>query len=185
MEKKQPDAGAPAAAVGNRWWAELGKERREPAVRKAPVGSRFYRAGQGFEQDKARDRLTDNNLKILRQTNPPQGSWAYLPLADRVIAEPQREKIRQSIAVPSYARAVLVDCGKYARVLVTGTPIGERVLELTLGGAPSFDCWVHDDWVCEEVYRSTDEAIKKFRRRVEQYLSPQAIERADSIKARA
>ena len=183
MEKKQPEPSAPSSA--NKWWAEVGKDRREPKVRPpVPVGSRFYRAANGFEQEKARDRLTDNNLKILRQSNPPEGGWSYVALAERVIPEPQQEKIRQGIALPPYARAVFVDCGKYARVIATGSPVGERILELTLGGAPSFDCWVRDEWVKEEVFRNADEGIKRFRRHLERYLSPQSIARAEAIKPR-
>lgn len=183
MERKPPERND-QSAVNNRWWAEVGKEKKPPPARPAPVGSRFYRAAEGFEQEKARERLTDHNLKILKQAQPTLGEWTYIALVERAMSQQQREKIKRALSLPRFAAAVFVDCGRSARVIATGTPPGERVLELTLGGAPSLDCWVRDDWVREDVFRSTDEAIRAFRRAVDQYLSPAAIERANAIVAK-
>lgn len=184
MEKTQPNAND-QSTVGNRWWAEVGKERRQQAeVRSAPAGSRFFRAGTGFQQEVARDRLTDNNLKLLREVNPAEGEWSYVRLAERTVPEAQRNRTQQHIPIPPFVRAVFVDCGRTVRVLATGTPIGERILELTLGGDPSFDCWVRDEWVREQTYRSVDEAMRKFRGLMVEYLAPESIARAESIAPR-
>ena len=142
--------GAPPA-VKDRWWVETGDKRRErtaPVAAPAPpVGSKFYRSGIGFNQETARSRLTDLNLKLLMQANPPTGGWGYVQLAETTFPERERERIKDQITVPPYARAVLVDCGRSVRVLVTGTPLGQRILDLTLGDNPSFDCWIDGEWV--------------------------------------
>lgn len=173
--------------TSNRWWVDsttASKAKARPAV-EGIAGNRFFRTGAGFEQEPARERLTDNNLKILKQAMPAEGQWSYVQLGENTFPERERERIERETALPPYARGVLVDCGRSVRLLVTGTPIGERLLELTLGEAPSFDCWVRDEWVREQVFRDANSAIRGFRRFMQDYLSPEAIKLAQEIAARA
>jgi hypothetical protein len=173
-------------AVSNRWWVELGGAEKARAPKPiTPVGSRFYKAGEGFEQERARDCLTDNNMKVLRSADPPEGAWAYVSLATTKCSERHLERIKKIVSLPRYARGVVVDCGRAVRLLVTGTPVGEHLLELTLGGAPSFDCWVHHEWVREVVFDNPEKAMRAFRGLVKEYLSPEAIARAEAASARA
>lgn len=172
--------------VENRWWVDTTGLRAPVAPPPTvAVGHRFFRAGEGFEQEPARDRLTDNNLKILVEAQPPEGGWAYVRLTATAHPRRDQEHIRRTIALPSYARAVFVDSGKSVRVLVTGTPIGERILEITLGYAPSFDCWVRHEWVEERVFRSPREAMRVASRLIRRYLAPENIARDEAIVARA
>jgi hypothetical protein len=173
------------STVDSRWWIDTtDKKRPAPATSEADVGSRFFRAGLGFEQDRARDRLTDNNLKILNESQPPEGGWAYVQLAEQRHPERDVERVRRAMKLPAYARAVLVDSGRVVRVLVTGTPVGKRILEFTLGYAPSFDCWIDDEWVEERVFKHPSEAIKAAGQLVHRYLSPEEIARGEAISAR-
>lgn len=171
----------------NRWWVDSsGKERSKPQPAPTAVaGAKFFRAAQGFAQEPARDRLTDNNLKIVRQAAPPEGEWVYVKLNESSFSERERERIQREVALPPYARGVIVDCGRSLRLLVTGTPIGERLLDLTLGEAPSFDAWVRDEWVRETVFKDSNFAIRAFKRLVQEYLSPEAIRLSEEIAARA
>ncbi len=185
---KRPGAekGSQEPAVSNRWWVDLGgtekvKVKRPPG----PAGSRFFEAGRDFEQERAQERLTDNNLKLLRSAEPPEGGWGYVQLAETTYPARELERIKKLVALPVYARGVVVDCGRSVRLLVTGTPPGERLLELTLGETPSFDCWVHQEWVREALFEDADKALKAFRRLIEQYLSPEGIARAEAVAARA
>jgi hypothetical protein len=174
-------------AIANRWWVDSsGKERNRPQpAPTALAGAKFFRAAVGFAQEPARDRLTDNNLKIVRQAAPPEGEWVYVKLNDSAFSERERERITREIALPPYARGVIVDCGRTLRLLVTGTPIGDRLLDLTLGEAPSFDCWVHGEWVRETVFKDNNFALRAFKRLVPEYLSPEAIRLSEEIAARA
>jgi hypothetical protein len=61
---------------------------------------------------------------------PPEESTAYTEMA----RNPGR------IPLPHRARSVIVDCGRSARFIIMGGPVGERVLESTLGEESSFDC---------------------------------------------
>jgi hypothetical protein len=181
----EPEDSSPA--VKDRWWVETGDKKKErPApvvVPAAPVGSKFYRSGIGFEQETARSRLTDLNLKLLMQANPPEGGWGYVQLAETTFSESQRERIKEQIGMPSYARGVLVDCGRSVRVLLTGTPIGQRILDLTLGDNPSFDCWVDGEWVRERLFRDQRSAIGAIRRYIRDYLSPEGIATSEALRA--
>lgn len=187
MPDEKPEAETEAEAnVENRWWVDTAGL-RTPAIPKptATIGHQFFRAGDGFEQEPARDRLTDNNLKILVEAQPPEGGWAYVCLAPTQHPRRDQDYIRRSISIPPYARAVFVDSGKSVRVLVTGSPIGERILEITLGYAPSFDCWIRHEWVEERVFRSPREAIRNAGRMIRRYLAPENIARDEAIVARA
>lgn len=174
--------------TANRWWIDKDRKKAQATVQPTPpavAGAKFFRAGLGFAQEPARDRLTDNNLKIVRQASPPEGEWVYVKLNESAFSERERERIVGEVALPPYARGVIVDCGRSLRLLVTGTPIGQRLLDLTLGDAPSFDCWVHDEWVRETVFKDNNFAIRAFKRLMPEYLSPEAIRLSEEIAARA
>ncbi len=172
--------------VVNRWWVDLGGVEKGAVKRPAgPVGSRFYEAAHDFEQEVARERLTDNNLKIVLTADPPDGDWVYVRLAETTYPQRELARIKKLIALPKYARGVIVDCGRSIRILLTGTPPGERLLELTLGEAPSFDCWVHQEWVEERVFPDADKALRALHRLMRTYLSPDSVREHDTITARA
>jgi hypothetical protein len=183
-EKKE---GAPdGRTVRDRWWAEFNEKRRDTIKPVAgPAGMSFFRAGQGFEQERAVRRLTDNNLKLLIEANPPEGGWGYVQLAESQFATAECERIKRELRLPSYARGVVVDSGRSLRLLFTGTPIGVRILEIALGDAPSFDCWVEGEWVREELFERVEDALAATPGFVEQYLSPAGIAAWESLRARA
>jgi hypothetical protein len=172
-------------AVKDRWWVEtrLKKQQAAAPVPAAPVGSKFYRSGIGFSQEIARSRLTDLNLKLLMEANPPEAGWGYVQLAETTFSERERERIKEQLSVPPYARAVLVDCGRSVRVLFTGTPLGQRILDLTLGDNPSFDCWIDGEWVRERVFRDQRGALGAMRRYIREYLSPEGMAEWELLRA--
>jgi hypothetical protein len=180
-----PDEQSPA--VKDRWWVETREKRRErealAAVAPSPVGSKFYRSGIGFNQETARSRLTDLNLKLLMEANPPEGGWGYVQLAETTFSERERERVKEQVGLPRYARGVLVDCGRSVRLLITGTPLGQRILDLTLGDNPSFDCWIDGEWVREQLFRDTRGALGALRRYIPQYLSPEGIADWERLRA--
>jgi hypothetical protein len=187
MAKKGSEEKAPGQpTVTNRWWVDLGGTEKVRVKRApGPAGSQFFQVAHDFEQEKARERLTDNNLKLLSQAAPPAGGWGYVRLADTAYPERELERVKAMIALPPYARGVIVDCGRSIRILVTATPPGERLLELALGEAPSFDCWVHNEWVREALFEDADKAIRALQRFIREYLSPDGIARSEAIAPRA
>jgi len=172
--------------VANRWWVDLGGTEKVKARRPAgPAGSQFFQVAHDFEQERARERLTDNNMKLLHAADPPEGGWGYVRLAETSYPERELERIKRLVVLPPYARGVIVDCGRSVRLLITGTTVGERLLELALGEAPSFDCWVHHEWVREAVFEDADKALRALRDFIKEYLSPEGIAHAEAVAARA
>ncbi len=180
-----PEGGGPA--VRDRWWVDTGDKQRERAPASAaprpPVGSRFYRSGVGFDQEIARTRLTDLNLKLLQEANPAPGEWGYVRLAEKPHREQNRLRILDQVKLPPYARGVVVDCGRTLRLLVTGAPLGQRLLDLTLGEPPSFDAWIDGDWVRERVFRDQRSALGALRRYIPEFLSPEGIAAWEAMRA--
>lgn len=189
-----PDGDAPPGggegggpAVKDRWWVDTGDKKRERAASspapRPPVGSRLYRSGAGFDQDVARARLTDNNLRLLREANPAPGEWAYVQLAEKPHREQNRQRIVEHVPLPPYAHGLVVDCGRTLRLLVTGQPLGDRLLDLTLGEPPSFDAWIGGEWVRERVFRDQRSALGGLRRLIGEFLSPEGIAAWESVRA--
>lgn len=180
------DQAAQQPTVTNRWWVDLGGTEKVKVRRPSgPAGSQFFQAAHDFEQERARERLTDNNLKLLVAADPPEAGWGYVRLAETTYPERELERIKGLVSLPPYARGVVVDCGRSVRLLITGTPPGQRVLELTLGEAPSFDCWVENEWVREALFDDADKAIEALKRFIRDYLSPDGIARSEAVRARA
>jgi hypothetical protein len=165
-------------AVENRWWVDTDKmaETTRAAAKgeRPPFGSRFFDIGYEFEQEAAKKRLTDLNLKLLDEGAPEPDEWRVLHLVPgHAVPASEIERVRRCLALPPGARGVIVDSGRSVRFIITGDPVGERVLEFTLGEESSFDCWIRGDWVREELFRDLDDALRKAPSYVERYLGPQ------------
>jgi hypothetical protein len=189
-----PDEKKDKPTVENRWWAEIGQKRERERNRdqapaetpeRPPAGHKFFRIAEGYDQDRARTTLTDQNLRLLGEVQPQPGEWTHVPLLKSRHPRREIERIKHVLDLPPYARGVIVDSGRTVRLLVTGTPVGERLLELALVDQPSFDAWVRGEWVREELYRDPQQGLNRFRRLIRRYLSPDAIAEAESISARA
>lgn len=189
-ESAEPGENPPASepTVADRWWVDATdtqKNRPKTPPVQVPVAMQFYRSAQGFEQEAARERLSDNNWKVLAAAAPAAGEWVHVPFAETSFPAKELEKIKAQIALPAYARGVVADSGRCVRLLVTGTPPGERVLELTLGDDPSFDCWIRNEWVDESRFKNRIHALRVFRSLVRKYLAPDAVAEYESIVAQA
>src|SRR5258706_4898382 len=106
MAEQRRDA---APAVENRWWVDTGKpeERTRPVAPadRPPVGSRFFDIGYEFDQERARTRLSDINLKFLEEAQPEPGEWTMLRMvpAESVPAG-EIERVKHRLALPPDAR---------------------------------------------------------------------------------
>ncbi len=158
-------------SLENRWWIDQGKDGQPIERPPAQFGNVFFRTGVGFEQDRAQRRLTDLNLKWFDEAPAEPGGWAVLHLVERQRFPAQRlDKAKQTLPVPRDGRGVLVDSGDALRAIITGYPIGERLVEVRLGDASSFDAWVHGEWVREATFRGFDEGLRRSAALVREYL---------------
>ncbi|TMA60704.1 MAG: hypothetical protein E6J75_00720 [Deltaproteobacteria bacterium] len=143
--------------VENRWWVDQGKDATGRPLERPPAqfGGRFFRTGEGFEQDRAQRRLTDSNLKWLEEANPPADGWAV---------------VRTLPGDQPGGRGVLIDSGSSVRAIITGQKTGERLVEVRLGEESSFDAWVRGEWVREALFPSFGEALRRIPALVREYL---------------
>lgn len=177
------EAGAPASPDGgaqptveNRWWvdANTSTKRRGPLPpnerETPPIVGRLFNVGREFDQDRAKVRLTDANLHILRESNPPEDDWGYVPMTEQRSSKDFLEKVKRALRLPRGGRGVLVDSGTSLRAIATGRPFGDRVVELTLGGDCSLDVWSNGEWVAERVFRSKERALREAPHLLSRYL---------------
>jgi len=160
--------------VENRWWVDQGKDAKGNPVPRPPAqfGHRFFRTGDGFEQDRARLRLTDSNLKWLEESAPPGGGWGVVRvLTDERVPDARVEKVKAAFKLPPGGRGVVVDSGTALRLIITGEPSGERIVEVRLGDESSFDAWVNGEWVREALFRGFDEGLRRTPALVREYLT--------------
>src|SRR5262245_54043733 len=89
--------------VENRWWVETtikrprkaeaappeGNGKTQPAeadTEQAPVmqdvAAPLYEVARGYDQDRAKEDLTDNNLRIARAADPQPGQWVYVAMTE-------------------------------------------------------------------------------------------------------
>lgn len=166
-------------AIEDRWWVDTGKTTERPKTvppgGRPPVGARFFDIGYEFDQERARTRLTDVNLKFLEEAAPNPDEWRLLRMVPQEsVPAAELDRLKQRLPLPPGARGVIVDSGRSVRFIITGDPVGERILEFTLGEESSFDCWIRGDWVREDLFTSLDDALRKARPYLRRYLESQA-----------
>ncbi len=161
-------------SLENRWWVDQGKDAKGNPIPRPPAtfGGRFFRTGDGFEQERARVRLTDSNLKWLEEANPPTDGWAVVhALAGERMTGARIDRARTALRLPAGCRGVLVDSGNSLRVIVTGQPLGERLVEIRLGEESSFDAWVGGEWVREALFRDFEDGLRRAPALMREYLT--------------
>ncbi len=161
--------------VEDRWWVDTGgqRDRRGAAPPERPrpiVGERLFSVGKDYDQERALAHLVEDNLQLIRGADPPAGSWGYVALTEERSPPERIEKARRRLRLPKWARGVLVDSGVSIRAIATGTPEGERIVELRLGPSASLDAWAGGEWVRERVFRGRDRALREGGRLLVRYL---------------
>lgn len=159
--------------VENRWWVDQGKDARGVPIERPPAqfGGRFFRSGEGFEQDRARLRLTDSNLKWLEEATPGADGWGQVQVFAGERFPPQRlERVKRAFRIPPGGRGVVVDSGNAVRLIMASPAAAGRLVEVRLGEESSFDAWVQGEWVREALFRDFEEGIRQAPALVREYL---------------
>jgi len=55
--------------------------------------------------------------------------------------------------------------------LITGHPVGERLMDINFTEVPSLDYWVNGELVEERLFANFDEVLRKLRPGLDRYLS--------------
>jgi hypothetical protein len=173
--------------VENRWWVETSVKRpRKPEApapdgagteRSAPQGAdsdqapaqlriveNFYSVARDYNQDRAKEDLTDNNLRIARAANPQPGQWVYVAMTEEHYPARLIKRIKDEFRLPREARGVILDHGRVVRLLVCGPQLEDWMLDVTLSDEPSVDVYVWNTMHRERLFKRAEEALRQARR---------------------
>jgi len=173
--------------VSNRWWVETSVKRpRKPepstpdadgvargappsagsdaAPAQLPVAAGFYSVARDYDQDRAKEDLTDNNLRIARAANPEPGQWVYVAMTEEHYPARLIKRIKDEFRLPREARGVVLDHGRVVRLLICGPQIEDWMLDVTLSDEPSVDVYVWNTMHRERLFKRAEEALRQARR---------------------
>ena len=173
--------------VENRWWVETSVKRprktgpaapdprqgehdapQEAGSEQSPVQlhivENFYSVASGYDQDRAKEDLTDNNLRIARAANPQPGQWVYVAMTEEHYPSRLIKRIKDEFRLPREARGVILDHGRVVRLLVCGPQLEDWMLDVTLSDEPSVDVYVWNTMHRERLFKRAEEALRQARR---------------------
>jgi hypothetical protein len=155
--------------VENRWWVETvvkrpKKAKAEAEMPKLPVAMAFYQVARDYDQDRAKDDLTDNNLRIARAANPEPGQWVQVSMTDEHYPPHLVKRVKDEFRLPREARGIVLDHGRVIRLLVCGPELEDWMVDVTLGDEPSVDVYVWGVMWRERIFRRAEEALRQARR---------------------
>ncbi len=155
--------------VDNRWWVEtnLKKPKQTKAERELPqlpVAMSFYSVAKDYEQERAKEDLTDNNLRIARAANPPCGDWVYVPMTEEHYPVRLVKRVKEEFRLPQSARGVILDHGRLLRLLICGPQLEDWMIDVTLADEPSVDVYVWGTMYRERLFKRAEEALRMARK---------------------
>src|SRR5579863_279109 len=172
--------------VENRWWVETSVKRpRKPEPAPPPpvsaaesatpeedgasptelhIVENFYSVARDYNQDRAKEDLTDNNLRIARAANPQPGQWVYVAMTEEHYPSRLIKRIKDEFRLPREARGIILDHGRVVRLLVCGPQLEDWMLDVTLSDEPSVDVYVWNTMHRERLFKRAEEALRQARR---------------------
>lgn len=157
-----------------KWWIESGPV-REREKKNEPLGGVIEKWAhellKDYNQEQALKNVAGINQRIFKNLSFTTGQWSYLSLEVGKYPASKLAKIKDFLRLPPYAGGLVIDASYSVRVLITGDPIGERVLDLNFTEDPSMDFWVNWELVEERLFPNLDQALRKLRPLLNRYLA--------------
>jgi hypothetical protein len=90
---------------------------------------------------------------------------------------PERlEKIKRSVALPAGARALLIDAGYSVRLLITGEPVGARLVDVNFTEGPSLDFFIDNELIEEKLFPNLEVAVRNLQNTLAGYLAAPKVD---------
>jgi len=163
---------APAEEV--KWWIDRGpvKEREKAdALGRGIIEKWTYELLKDYKQEQAVRNVVDINPRTLKDLSQAPLGWNYVSLGVGTYPPEKLEKVKQALKLPPEARALLIDAGYSIRLLITGEPVGARLIDVNFTEGPSVDFWVNNELIEEKLFRSVDAALSDLRSSLQGYLT--------------
>ena len=174
------DAGAGDTTVQEvKWWIDTGNKQQSETDERVPKGviERWaFDLLKDYRQERALQNIVDINGQVLRELGNNEERWVYVSLGVGEFPPKRLNYIKDSLRIPRYARALAIDAGYSIRVLITGNPPGEKVLDINFTEAPSMDYWINRELIEEQMFRSIEDALKRLRNSIHRYLRKSLVE---------
>jgi len=158
----------------SKWWIDRGPKKREANVaeegQKGIIERWAFELLKDYQQERALKNIVNINQHALAELDAGGKRWGYVSLGVGRFPQKRLNHIREALRIPRYARAVVIDAGYSVRLLVTGDPPGERVVDINFTEAPSMDYWVNNELIEERLFNSVDEALRRLRQSLHRYL---------------
>ena len=166
------------AAEEVKWWIERGpvRERKKKAEPNRGIIDRWaYELLKDYNQDQALKHVAGINERMLKNISVGPREWDYLSLNVGNFPHGRLNRIKEALRLPQYARGLIIDAGYSVRALITGDPVGERLMDINFTAVPSLDYWVNGELVEERLFSNFDEVLRKLRPVLTRYLSQPAL----------
>src|SRR5215469_1496490 len=155
--------------VDNRWWVETSIKRpkytkAESDLPQLPVAMSFYSIAKDYEQERAKEDLTDNNLRIARAADPPSGDWVYVPMTEEHYPARLVKRVKEEFRLPQNARGIVLDHGRLLRLLICGPQLEDWMIDVTLADEPSVDVYVWSTMQRERLFKRAEDALRQSRK---------------------
>src|SRR5258706_6687383 len=177
MADEKPPQPAPAEEA--KWWIDRGpvKEREKSEAFGCGIIEKWtYELLKDYKQEQAVRNVVDINPRTLKDLAHAPLGWNYASLGVGAYPPDRLAKIKNSLALPADARALLIDAGYSVRLLITGEPVGARLLDVNFTESPSLDFWVNNEMIEERLFPNLEVTLKNLRAHLADYLTPPKLD---------
>jgi hypothetical protein len=157
-----------------KWWIDRGpvKEReKSEALGRGIIEKWTYELLKDYKQEQAVRNVVDINLRTLKDLSQAPLGWNYVSLGVGNYPPDRLEKIKKAVQLPADARALLIDAGYSVRLLITGEPVGARLIDVNFTEGPSLDFWINNELIEERLFPNVEVALKVLRSALAGYLT--------------
>jgi len=162
-----------------KWWIDRGpvKEReKSEALGRGIIEKWTYELLKDYKQEQAVRNVVDINPRTLKDLARAPLGWTYVSLGVGTYPDDKLEKIKKAFELPADARALLIDAGYSVRLLITGEPVGERLIDVNFTEGPSLDFWVKNELIEEKLFSNVDATLRELKSSLAGYLNPSNLD---------
>lgn len=174
-----PDEKTAAPAEEVKWWIDRGpvKEREKQAgLGRGVIEKWTYELLKDYRQEQAVRNVVDINPRTLKDLAQAPLGWNYVSLGVGAYPPERLEKIKRSVALPAGARALLIDAGYSVRLLITGEPVGARLVDVNFTEGPSLDFFIDNELIEEKLFPNLEVAVRNLQNTLASYLEAPKID---------
>ena len=160
-----------------KWWIDRGpvKEReKQTGLGRGIIEKWVYELLKDYSQERAVRSVVDINPRTLKELSAAPLGWSYFSLGVGSYPANGLDKIKNALQLPAAARALLIDAGYSVRLLITGEPVGERLVDVNFTEAPSLDYWVRNELIEERLFPNVEVTLRELKSALSGYLKPRA-----------